>query len=128
MSMFDWYIPEPVLSCPHCGAALDGWQGKDGGCGLFVWQQGTRNPVAQRIDAAIQWSPEESGQFELPSRFIIYTTCCSHDFHVEAVCTTQDGIWSYCKILTAEEVDEVHYDEPQSRRVARKAWLEKGTV
>jgi len=128
MSMFDWYIPEPVLNCPHCGATLDGWQGKDGGCGLLVWRQGNRRPIDQRVDDEIKWSPEELGQFESPSRFIIYTECCSHDFFVEAICTTQDTVWSDCKIVTTDEVEKIHGNESKSRRAARRAWIEKGPV
>ena len=128
MSMFDWYIPETALNCPHCGIALYEWQGKQGPCALLVWRQGRKHPIDQRIDEEIRWVPEELTRFELPERFVIYTSCCSRDFHVEAVCTAQDGVWSHCRILTADEVDEVHYDEPKSKRVARKEWLEKRAV
>ena len=126
--MFDWYIPEPVLICPHCGTALDEWQGKQGPCALLVWRQGRKHPIDQRIDEEIRWAPEELTRFELAERFIIYTSCCSHDFQVEAVCTTEEGVWSESRIITPNEVDEVHYDEPKQKRLARKEWLQRKTV
>ena len=72
MSMFDWYIPEPAVVCPHCGTVLNEWQGKEGPCALFVWQQGRKHPIDQRIDAEVRWAPEELTRFELPERIVIY--------------------------------------------------------
>ena len=49
MGMFDWYEPSGALSCPVCSAELSEWQGKDGPCALFVWQQGFAVPVDQNV-------------------------------------------------------------------------------
>lgn len=100
MSMFDWYSPEGTYNCPECGAELREWQGKDGPCALFVWAQGSRNPVDQKIeDEELRWSNEEKRRFVLPDCFVIYSYDCPNHQPVEAECTCVDGVWSSTEII-----------------------------
>jgi hypothetical protein len=94
---FDWYEPCPPLSCPRCAAPLDGWQGKDGDCDLWVWRQGHATPIDQRVDP--EWrSRRDPGR--LPARFEIYTTC-SRGHHIEAFGDALDGTWTGTTLITA---------------------------
>ena len=86
MGLFDEYIPDPPLFCPLCQASLNGWQGKDGPCGLFVWRQGIASPIDQRVDSEIQLPPEVRAQRRLPNQFMIYTKCCGSRYFIEAEC------------------------------------------
>ncbi len=95
--MFDWYEPIPALSCPRCAAALDGWQGKDGECALWVWRQGHAEPVDQRVDAEHRSSGSVA---RLPARFVINTTC-SRGHHAEAFGEAPEGIWTLTTLITA---------------------------
>lgn len=95
--MFDWYEPLPPPSCPRCAAPLDGWQGKDGDCALWVWRQGHAEPVDQRVDPECR-SPGSAGR--LPARFEIYTTC-SQGHHVEAFGEAPEAIWTRTTLITA---------------------------
>lgn len=100
MSMFDWYRPKGTYNCPACGTALAEWQGKDGPCALFVWKQGSRNPVDQKVeDEELQWSDEEKRQFTLPESFVIYSYDCPHHQPIEAECTCVDGVWETTEIM-----------------------------
>ncbi len=125
MGLFDWFEPTVTLICPHCGAGLKGWQGKDGPCELLVWSQGERGPVGQRVDDDIRWSAEELKRFRLPARFLIYTTCCNPRLLVYAICTATDGVWTETRLLEPEDVEEWFSDEPKDRRAAMRARLQK---
>lgn len=50
MGMLDYYQPRPDLSCPVCDASNLEWQGKDGPCALFLWEQGHAAPINQLIE------------------------------------------------------------------------------
>lgn len=93
MGLFDWYVVLASLACPRCGAPLQTWQGKDGPCALFVWQQGVRHPIAQEIDPEVACGEEDRSRFELPARFIIYSYDCPTHGRVEAIGRTADGVW-----------------------------------
>jgi len=98
--MFDWYKPTDTYHCPKCGTKLTEWQGKDGPCALFVWKQGIRNPVDQKVeDEELQWSDEKKSQFTLPGSFVIYSYDCPGHQPVEAECSCVDGVWSSTKII-----------------------------
>ena len=128
MGMFDWYEPTPDLTCPHCGATLKEWQGKDGPCALFVWRQGERHPVDQRVDEEVRLPPDKMGRFELPPWFIIYSFCCNQDFPVEAICEGTRGAWTTTRLAGPDDIETIHYLEPKARRQALRAWLAKGIV
>jgi hypothetical protein len=97
MGMFDWYAPSPLPACPRCGAALDDFQSKDGPCGSFVWQQGARDPVEQRVDD--EWRAPAPPP-PLPARFHMYTTCACGCW-VDAVGDAPDGTWVRTTVVSA---------------------------
>ena len=94
MSLFDWYRPQGQLRCPIDGHPLKEWQGKDGPCSLFVWQEGGKHPVDQLIDdEEVRSHPAEWNRFVLPPVFQIYSYDCPRHKPVEARCSTHDDIW-----------------------------------
>jgi hypothetical protein len=101
MGMFDYYIPEPSLSCPVCGGPLEGWQGKDADCLLLYWKQGQRSPIKS------DW-PEESienqasflASFTLPDVFEFYTWGCKCDRRIDAYGFCENGVWVRSEIVT----------------------------
>jgi hypothetical protein len=93
MGMFDSFVPDPPLLCRHCGAALSGFQGKDGPCWLFVWREGRPAPVGQEGDEQRLASAIAREAARLPATFCIYASCSRcHDPHV-FTCRTIDGVW-----------------------------------
>jgi hypothetical protein len=94
MGFFDWYKPATQYGCPACGLPLKDWQGKDGPCGQFVWQEGEKYPVDQLVDDEARLSVEERQRWMLPPRFLIYSYDCPRHKPIEALGTTQDGVWS----------------------------------
>lgn len=99
MGMFDHYRPKPALQCPVCGVFGEGWQGKGGPCGLFVWEQGQAAPVDQLVDEECQISAEARAKFRLPTRFEIYTDCrCPTS--LDAVGFTEHGVWMRTELLS----------------------------
>lgn len=128
MSLFDWYIPQPPLHCPFCKAPLDGWQGKDGPCLLFVWCQGQPAPIEQRTDDDWKVLPSELESFRLPEhlQFMIHTDCnCNYRFLIDAICNTQNSIWTHTRLLTEDDIDQIYLTEPKSKRTARKLEMRK---
>ena len=100
MSMFDTYRPACRKACPVCGAQLENWQGKDGPCALFVWAEGSRNPVDQEIeDETVRWPADDIGRFRLPDEFTIYSYDCPTHQPIEAECSCVEGIWSKTQVL-----------------------------
>lgn len=123
MGMFDEYIPDPPLNCPACGAALDGWQGKDGPNAFMVWQQGVPGPIDQAIDDEdVKLEPERLTKFRLPDQFSIFTTCCGRGIFVEADCFTDDETWSRTELITAETAKQSK-QEQRGQFKARLRWL-----
>lgn len=93
MGMYDSYKPAKEYACPVCGTPLKDWQGKDGPCGLFVWQEGEKYPIDQLVDEEVRSSVEER-QWMLPLRFWIYSYDCPDHHPINALGTTQDEVWS----------------------------------
>lgn len=98
--MFDWYEPNPAIPCPTCRRQPDGWQGKDGPNALFVWEQGVRHPVGQRVDDDAAFDPSRYSEFELPDSFRLYATCAEHG-ELEAHGWCEDGIWKRTNLFMA---------------------------
>ena len=105
--MFDWYKPVPDLRCPICENVLDDWQGVNGACGLFVWQQGIAYPVSQEADEC-NIDEEDRKKFRLPEKFEIYKTCenCA-DYTIIASCITENEIWSETEITKTEKLPKL---------------------
>ncbi len=103
MSMFDWYKFTENPRCPKCGTELKEWQGKDGPCALFVWEQGKSNPISQEIeDDEIRWSDEDLQRFFLPDSFTIYSYDCEKHQPIIAECKCIDGVWLDFKFIQPE--------------------------
>lgn len=98
MGMFDWYEPEPPLTCPVCGAALRERQGKDAASFLFVWRQGVASPIEQRMDADDKAPDDDREAMRLPERFGIYSYDCAEHPCVEAVCSTEGDVWTRTEV------------------------------
>ena len=92
MSMFDRYRPSGTLVCPACRTSLSEWQGKDGPCALYIWQQGIAAPIDQDCDDECRGSAELMAASRLPESFTIYSDDCGRHF-VAASCRSHDGIW-----------------------------------
>src|SRR2546428_349732 len=93
MGMFDWYRPCGPVYCPVDGRILDEWQGKDGTCALFLWQEGESCPVDQIVDEECRLDPEDRKRFTLPKRFVIYSYDCPDHYPIEADCFPEDSVW-----------------------------------
>ena len=89
--MFDWYEPDPLPTCPECGADMKVCQGKDGPNAVLVWQQGLAYPTAQRADDP--WLGEELERFSLPARFR-FSCWCVNDHESVWDGSGQDGVWT----------------------------------
>ncbi len=101
MGMFDWYQPRGLRACPVCGSPLREWQGKDGPCGLLVWEQGQAAPVEQRCDPEWQMDPEALSRVRLPERFVFYSHDCPAHI-IEAEGRTCDEVWTEAVLLTVK--------------------------
>lgn len=97
MSMFDWYRPSGSHDCPVCRVPLRQWQGKDGPCALYVWQQGIAMPIDQACDEECRGSDELMSAARLPDSFTIYSDDCGQHF-VAASCRSADGIWTEMQV------------------------------
>lgn len=90
MGLYDHYEPVPAFQCLGCGARLDDFQGKDGPCALFRWQQGQMHPVGFAGDPP---PPPGLADCRLPEVFVLYTSCdCGRWVELTGFCT--DGTWS----------------------------------
>lgn len=123
--MFDYYEPLPPLHCSVCGQLLDGWQGKDGDCALFYWQQDIIAPVGQDGEE-VSWSKKELQQFHLKDGiFTIYTDSCNCPFLVEAIGTVEGGIWIKTELVTEHNSRQRNWKK--SEYAARLKWLRSGS-
>jgi len=103
--MFDWYQPEGLERCPSCDQPLDGWQGKDGPCILYVYRQAHRFPVESRVDAD---SRADDVAFDdadlLPPVFGIYTSCANdHWIDAQGYCD-QFRVWNRSELVATRAV------------------------
>src|ERR1043166_5990605 len=99
MGMFDYYRPKPDIRCSVCGATALDWQGKDGPCALFVWEQGQAAPVDQMASDDCKLPPERRAERRIPARFEFYVQCrCPTS--ITAVGMTEQGVWTRSELLT----------------------------
>ncbi len=98
MGVFDYYFPNPIISCAVCGSELRRWQGKDGPNALFVWQQGIAHPLSQMVDDGGLYKEAVQAR-RLPQEFMIFpeTTCCA-GCPVSATCWTDGEAWTETKL------------------------------
>ena len=98
MGMFDYYKLSEEIKCPTCGSELSEWQGKEGPCALFVWQQGCEFPVDQKAGDECNFSINERKAFHLPDSFEIYSYDCPNHQPVVALCACENGVWSIIRV------------------------------
>ena len=122
MGLFDYYRPQPPLVCPACRAPLNEWQGYEGPCGLFVWEQGTAAPIDQLASPDVRLDPVDMKQVRLPASFHIRARCCSPQFAVEAVGGSREGVWDTTTVITADNATQ-HKHETRATFAARLKWL-----
>lgn len=124
MSLFDWYEPEPPLSCPVCGAALPEWQGTNGPCLLFVWRQGLIAPVEHRGDGEdFQVYDADLKRWKLPEEFVIVSHDCPCPYPVQAIGHTEQGVWARTVLVTAENARQEKHERKNEFK-ARLKWLQ----
>jgi hypothetical protein len=112
---FDEYIPDPPLSCPHCGELIPRWQGKDGPCDQLVWRQGVLEPVDQAVDPQWRLPPYALAAHRLPRLFLIYPAAecrCSLRYAAIAEADTQ-GRWVSSRVVSTDEARD--FFEPNWR-------------
>lgn len=87
------FEPAAALKCPACCASLDGFQGKDGPCGLFAWRQGAAAPLGQHVDEECALPLGERARARLPGRFEFYSSCmnCGRFSTFTGFCS--EGVW-----------------------------------
>jgi uncharacterized protein YbaR (Trm112 family) len=122
MGMFDYYRPTESLACPVCGGPLREWQGKDGPCASFVWEQGVAAPITQYADDAIRLSEADLAHWRLPHTFSISSDDCRCPYPVEAHGETQEGIWSITRLITGQPIHQYPH-ETRAEFKARQRWL-----
>jgi len=116
MGMFDQYRPTPDLQCPECLASGLEWQGQDGPCALFVWQQGQSDPVDQLVPDECRSPGDVRADARLPVRFEIFAECRCPTF-LRAVGFTENGTWTRTELLSpANAVAYSHESEREFRR------------
>ena len=124
MGMFDWYKPKPTLNCPVCRQTLTDWQGKDGPCLLFVWEQGFADPLKHLGDGeSFQVSDSDLKEWKLPDEFGIYSFDCECPFPVEAIGRTENEVWTATELITVENVRQ-QKSERKAEFKARLKWLQ----
>ena len=123
MGMFDYYQPTETLLCPVCHSLLQEWQGTDGPCALFVWHQGLKAPVEQRVDEEVRLPPAALVRWRLPDTFSITSDKCACAFSVTAIGRTEDDVWTTTHVITAETARQAS-SETRAQFKARLRWLQ----
>jgi len=100
MGFFDTYKPSASFRCPNCLRPLEQWQGKDGPCGLFVWEEGTAAPVGQDAGEDTALPSAERDMIRLPDAFTIYSYDCPAHKPVTARCHCVNGVWAATVIVS----------------------------
>ena len=125
--MFDYYRPQPLVACPVCREVPREWQGHDGPCGLFVWEQGIAAPIDQLVSSDARLEPTVLTAVRLPGTFTIRAYCCSSRFNVEAICLAPHGVWTETSVVTAANAKQ-HRQETRADFTARLKWLSHAAV
>lgn len=120
--MFDTYKPAQAQKCPVCCNLLTEWQGKDGPCALFVWEESVAWPVSQEA-SDMNIAEERRIQVRLPEKFEIYSYDCGCPYPVNAICQTERGTWSSTKVIDASLAMQRN-EERKGDFKKRLKWLE----
>jgi hypothetical protein len=71
VALGDFYVPDPVLSCPTCGARLPEWDGFGGPGAFLVFQQGKPEAIEARLGSQAPDRPTRLPNGRIP----IFATC-----------------------------------------------------
>lgn len=95
------------------------WNGRgwEGGCALFVREQGQAAPVDQLVSQECKGTPEQAARSRLPVRFEIYAECRCPTF-LRAVGVTEQGVWARTELL--DPVNAVAYPDESEREFSRR--------
>ena len=135
MGMFDYYYPDPPLTCPVCGKELTGWQGKDGPCILSHWKQGSEFPVATNLAEDDLPDGDVARYLKsipcLPETFTIssYECDCNREVNAFGYCT--DGVWSSTSLETHENAIRMHCETERQfkeRVIELAKWVSGSTT
>jgi hypothetical protein len=107
--MFDWYEPLGEPRCPWCGTRLPEWQGKDAFNSLFVYREGEREPVLQRVDDDMRSAKEDLFRFALQRNVEIYSYDCDHA-PVSAIALVRDRVWTETVCLPVRSYQRGDWD------------------
>ena len=121
MGFFDTYKPAEPIKCPVCSRSVTEWQGKQGPCGLFVWEEGIAHPTGQEA-GEVNILKQNREKVRLPEEFEIYSYECGCPFPVEAICKTVDGIWSETIVIDTSNAKQGKQTRGEFKRWMR--WLE----
>lgn len=98
--MFDYYIPDPPLSCPVCGEILKDWQGTGADCLLLTWKQGERFPIKHDLDDGVGNDKEFLQSRTLPGEFEFYSYSCKCNRQISAYGFCDENTWARSEIVT----------------------------
>jgi hypothetical protein len=93
MGLYDTYCPNISYKCQNCASSIDGYQGKDGPNGLFLFKEGFDGAFDQTMDQEFKISKDKLAKIKLPNRFEIYTFCDKCNFMNSFVGTAVNGKW-----------------------------------
>lgn len=122
MSACDFYLPDPLLTCPVCNGDLREWRGYDDQPCYFVWRQGHPAPVDQRVDQEIGLKRDELRELRLPKDFVIFSEDCPCPHVVCAYGFAPDGVWNKTIVVTGENARQWKH-EPRTDFRRRMKWL-----
>lgn len=118
MGIYDDFIVDPAIQCPHCAGQLKGWQGQHAGdCLFLVWHQGIPSPQGQKVDRELRWDPERLRLARLePSLIPLGGGKCDscgrvwRDSFYTVLADARSGIWSQT-LIEPEPLPAVALDE-----------------
>jgi hypothetical protein len=70
----DFFVPDPPLVCPLCGALLSQWDGFGGPGAFLVYKQGEAEPIEKRLPSQV---PEGDLRL-LDGTLPLFTECAGH--------------------------------------------------
>jgi hypothetical protein len=91
MGMFDYFMPSS-LRCPRCGSDHFDLQGKPQWACLFVWKEGNRHPIDQRVDDDCRC--RDLSKISLEDTINIYGECIDCGLKIDAIAEVKSGAWA----------------------------------
>ena len=124
MPLHDYYVPSQPVSCPVCRTSLREWQGYDGPCGLFVFQEGVSSAVDHRVDDHCRLAETNLASLLLPEEFLVSSHDCGCPFPTVLRCLSTEGIWRSTMLYTGTPDDlQLQGAERREHWQKRRRWL-----